>query len=151
MRIPNGIKEILQTYGNPNRADFAKNNLQLFVSVPFTYGRNKPKVFKFYAHKSIIPDLTDIFTEIESLERYYKKIMIHSFDGCFCQRNQRGSDRISTHSFAIAIDINAATNQLGRKPNQSQAMVKCFTKRGWVWGGTWKRKDGMHFQACSGY
>lgn len=151
MNVPHGIKEIMRMYGNPNSADFARKNLELFVSVPFTYGRAKPKVFKIYAHKLIIPELKVIFTEIASLERYYKKVMIHTFDGCYCQRSQRGADKPSTHSWAIALDLNAATNGLGHTPDQSQAMVKAFQKPGWKWGGEWDRPDGMHFQRCTGY
>ena len=135
MKIPNGLKEIIRTYGNPNNSDFAKKNLTMFKSAPLTFGRATPKIIKIYAHRLIIPDLTAIFAEIAELERKHQKIMIKTFDGCYNKRVQRGGTKASTHSWAIAVDLNAATNGLGHTPNQSQALVKCFTKRGWRWVG----------------
>lgn len=71
---------------------------------------------------------------------------IVTWDGCFNIRKSRGLSSISLHSWAIAIDINAATNGLDQEPTMSAELVKCFTDAGFEWGGKWKRKDGMHFQ-----
>lgn len=71
---------------------------------------------------------------------------IVTWDGCFNIRKKRGLNSLSLHSFAIAIDINATWNQLGKEPTISPELVKCFTDAGFDWGGKWKRKDGMHFQ-----
>ncbi len=53
---------------------------------------------------------------------------------------------MSLHSWAIAFDVNAFENQLNQQPKLSAGFVKCFTDVGFDWGGTWTRKDGMHFQ-----
>jgi hypothetical protein len=71
---------------------------------------------------------------------------IKSYDGCFNIRNSRGSEKISNHAYALAIDINDDTNKLGEKPQICLKLVHCFEEAGFVWGGTWKRPDGMHFQ-----
>ncbi len=72
---------------------------------------------------------------------------LQSFDGCYCLRKQRGDLlRLSVHSWALAVDFNAATNQLGHKPTMSPELVTCFEREGFVWGGHWERPDGMHFQ-----
>lgn len=74
---------------------------------------------------------------------------LHTFDGCFNIRTQRGASSTSLHSWGIAIDVNAATNGLGKTPTLSAGFVKCFTDAGWDWGGLWHRLDGMHFQLAS--
>jgi hypothetical protein len=69
-----------------------------------------------------------------------------TWDGCYIVRNARGLSSWSLHAWGLAIDVNAATNQLGKKPTLSAAFVKCFTDAGFEWGGPWSRPDGMHFQ-----
>ena len=87
------------------------------------------------------------------LEKALRNIIINglvselkTWDGVFELRNKRGSQTISLHSWAIAVDVNQETNRLGAKPTLSHGFVKCFTDAGFDWGGIWKRPDGMHFQ-----
>lgn len=71
---------------------------------------------------------------------------LKTFDGCFMVRDVRGEPgHLSCHCYALAIDINAAENQLGQEPKMSPELVKCFTDVGFAWGGNFHRKDGMHF------
>lgn len=99
---------------------------------------------KLYCNNDIINPLAGA---IKALIDTGKIKELKTFDGCFNIRLQRGSrTKYSLHSWGIAIDVNAAWNGLGKEPALSAAFVKCFTDNGFDWGGTWKRKDGMHFQ-----
>lgn len=71
---------------------------------------------------------------------------LKTWDGCFQVRKKRGLSSMSLHSWGIAVDVNAAWNALGATPTLTPEFVKCFTDAGFEWGGTWTRKDGMHFQ-----
>lgn len=98
---------------------------------------------KIYCNKDLIEPLEKAFRNIiaRSLTKELK-----TWDGCFNIRNKRGLTSLSLHSWAIAIDINAAWNGLGKEPTMSKELVSCFTDAGFEWGGLWTRKDGMHFQ-----
>jgi len=87
------------------------------------------------------------------LEKAFRNIIargltaqLKTWDGCYQVRNKRGQGSLSIHSWALAIDVNAAWNRFGAKPTMSPALVKCFTDVGFDWGGTWSKPDGMHFQ-----
>lgn len=98
---------------------------------------------KLYCNKVMIGPLMQAFSNL--IERGYVK-ELKTFDGCFNVRKKRGLTSMSLHSWGIAIDVNAAWNGLGKTPVLSAGFVKCFTDCGFDWGGTWTRKDGMHFQ-----
>lgn len=107
---------------------------------------------------------------IGPLERAFRNLVVRGYvnelktwDGCWNFRPKRGYEKkyenamnagnemlaisyLSIHSWANAIDVNASTNQLGKKPTLSKGFVKCFTDAGFEWGGNWSRPDGMHFQ-----
>ena len=48
--------------------------------------------------------------------------------------------------YGAALDFDAPWNRLGDEPTMHPLIVRVFTRRGWTWGGKWKRPDGMHFQ-----
>jgi len=74
---------------------------------------------------------------------------LKTFDGCYNVRYERGSlGKLSTHSYALALDFNAKLNPMGGKSDWSDAFIRCFTDNGFIWGGEWKRADAMHFQWC---
>lgn len=151
--VPNGRAEIVQTFGNPMLSGFAESCLD-FVSVPkelnhaFKFVDPKSKRHGFYCHKLLVIQFGNVYRKIVAagLEKELK-----SFDGCFNIRNIRGKENMSTHSWGIAVDHNAATNPLGAEPKMHEGIVKCFEGEGFSWGGNWKRPDGMHFQFAQGY
>ena len=101
---------------------------------------------KLYCNKDMVAPLSQAF---KNLIDTGKVAELKTFDGCFNIRKKRGLSSMSLHSWGIAIDVNAAWNQLNMVPTLSEGFVKCFIDAGFEWGGTWSRKDGMHFQLKS--
>ena len=98
---------------------------------------------RIYCNKLMVEPLTRAFGNIIDRGMLSE---VRTWDGCFHIRKQRGARTASLHSWGLAVDLNAAWNQLGKPPTMSKALVRCFTDAGLDWGGTWKRPDGMHFQ-----
>lgn len=98
---------------------------------------------RIYCNKDMHAPLLQAFNAIIAQNLHTS---VTSFDGCFQIRMVRGTTSSpSTHSYGLAIDINAKSNGLGQKPQLPEAIVKCFTDQGFSWGGNFKRLDGMHF------
>ncbi len=71
---------------------------------------------------------------------------LKTFDGLYNIRAVRGSTvGLSTHSYGLAIDLNARENPLGGPVRFSRGFVECFLDAGFSWGGNFHRVDGMHF------
>lgn len=98
---------------------------------------------RIYCNKDLIEPLKKAFKNL--IERGFVS-ELKTWDGCFNIRKMRGLQSMSLHSWGVAIDVNAFENGLNQEPKLSTGFVKCFTDAGFDWGGTWKRKDGMHFQ-----
>lgn len=99
---------------------------------------------KIYCSKDIAKPLVNT---IELL--HFKELLkeIKTFDGCFNIRHIRGEPgALSLHSYGIAVDFNAAENQLGQDSKLSVELINVFLQMGWTWGGAFKRKDPMHFE-----
>jgi len=101
---------------------------------------------RIYCNKDLVQPLANAFQELIRTGHVKE---LKTWDGCFNIRKKRGLTSMSLHSWGIAVDMNAFENGLGQTPKLSAGFVKCFTDNGFDWGGTWKRKDGMHFQLKS--
>jgi hypothetical protein len=109
---------------------------------------------KLYCNEDLIEPLSRVFRNIinrgclgnnnDILVRTTD--VLKTWDGCFNIRKIRGSDSMSLHSWGVAVDVNAAWNQFGKKPSMGIILVSCFTDEGFDWGGYWRNPDGMHFQ-----
>ncbi len=103
---------------------------------------NLPK--RIYCNKDLIVPLEQAF---RNLIKYGCADELKTWDGCFNIRKKRGGNSWSLHAWAIAIDLNAATNGFRKKPTLSEEFVCCFESAGFDWGGYWTTNtDGMHFQ-----
>lgn len=130
--------QCLKKYGQPT----LKNKWMVLWDVPSHLEIGLiPK--KIYCNKDLVKPLTKAFENL--INRGFVN-EIKTWDGCFNIRLMRGLPSMSLHSWGIAIDMNAFENGLGVEPKFSAGFVKCFTDAGFDWGGTWRRKDGMHFQ-----
>ena len=72
-------------------------------------------------------------------------------DWGYCYRDVRGiPGKLSNHSSGTAIDLNATKHPLGKAgtfPAEKVPMILALCKKySLVWGGTWTRRDEMHFE-----
>jgi hypothetical protein len=130
-------QQALKKYGDPNK----QLNMVVWDVPGYLEIGIIPK--KIYCNRDMMAPLTQAFTNLISTNHVTE---LKTYDGCFNIRKKRGLTSMSLHSWGIAIDLNAFENSLNQTPKLSPGFVKCFTDAGFEWGGTWKRKDGMHFQ-----
>ncbi len=85
------------------------------------------------------------------------KVWMNNLGGTFNWRKIEGTERLSTHSYGIAIDLNADKAKYWRweKPSTLASftrrdfpieIIQAFEKHGFVWGGKWYHYDTMHFE-----
>jgi hypothetical protein len=130
-------QQALKKYGDPT-----KQSALVLWDVPANLEIGLiPK--RIYCNRDMIQPLSQAFQNLISTGHVKE---LKTWDGCFNIRKKRGLSSMSLHSWGIAIDVNAFENGLNQTPKLSAGFVKCFTDAGFDWGGTWKRKDGMHFQ-----
>jgi len=130
--------QCLAKYGQPS--DTNKNMVLFDVPTELEIGLIPKRI---YCNKDLVDPLTLAFKNLINTG-FVKELK--TWDGCFNIRKKRGLNSLSLHSWGIAIDVNAFENGLNATPKLSPGFVKCFIDAGFEWGGTWQRKDGMHFQ-----
>lgn len=154
--LPKSYDDIVNVFGCPpenpeERIVWEDKNLFYFV-LPFEVKSAwdtaiSIKVLRFHKKLQDVVHNTFNFIKSEGLN-----VLIEDCGGAYFYRTKRNNNKqLSTHAFGIAIDINCLRNPYGAVPTQPYLVVSAFLKFGWVWGGFWKNKDGMHFQFAGGY
>ena len=135
-------KKCQEVFGDPK-----VNEAKFMVLAPLpqeVVGGVIPK--KTYCNKAMVKPLSKallLLKERGLLEE------LKEWNGIFTIIKMRGGTSFSLHSWGVAIDLNASTNGMGRKPTLSKEFVACFIESGFDWGGNWRSPDGMHFQLAS--
>lgn len=157
----NGIPGYLEDAGR-SRSE------QLFKSM---YGKSEAEVRKnlvqvnwfgkkvlFTKVNGAADSLRTVAAELAKLPSEYKKYLPTA--GTFNWRAVRGANRLSSHSYGIAIDINTKysnywlwenkgakeTDRIKYNNRIPEEIVRVFEKHGFVWGGRWYHYDTMHFE-----
>ena len=106
----------------------------------------------------MVPFHRDVGYQLQGFFREVRKAgllhLVKTWGGSFVPRYIRGSTAtLSNHAWAVAFDLNAAWNGLGKRPalvgqtGQVRSLVKIAERWGFFWGGWYRnRKDGMHFE-----
>lgn len=118
-----------------------------------------PKTQKLKMYVTTVNDINKkiqaISDELDSHPEWLK--YVRNPGGAFNWRSIRGTDRKSSHSFGIAVDINIRyadywlwDKQMGRphkyKNRYPIEIIELFEKHGFIWGGKWYYYDTMHFE-----
>lgn len=106
-------------------------------------------------HKKCADSLKSIFDAIwQAAGENQDKINewgMNLYAGGFEFRRMTASSRLSMHSWGCAIDFDSARNAYGDiTPNFKliPPVLEAFANEGWIWGGSWSKPDGMHWQAA---
>jgi len=90
--------------------------------------------------------------DLDKLAEKFKKYVTKTA-GTFNWRVIAGTNRMSAHSYGIAIDINTAYSDYwlwSKSYNYNNQIpieiVEVFEKFGFIWGGKWYHYDTMHFE-----
>lgn len=108
---------------------------------------------KIHSANAVSEKLAAVSKDLEKLPADLKKYVTDT-SGTFNWRVISGTDRLSNHSFAVAIDINTKYSHYWQwakggyqyKNSIPHEIVEIFEKHGFIWGGKWYHYDTMHFE-----
>ena len=112
-------------------------------------------VSKISVHKRVKPAFERVFQRIEAAGLGH---LVLTYDGGWVARHKgwNTNRNLSSHSWGVAIDINARWNPYGAAPAERGAhgsvwkLLPFFAEEGFAWGGHFqpvdKWGDGMHFE-----
>ncbi|NOX15750.1 MAG: M15 family metallopeptidase, partial [Epsilonproteobacteria bacterium] len=125
-----------------------KKNLTQVIWLP----KNENKILWFNKLQNAAKNLQKVSNELDKLPKIYKKYIIN-IGGTFKYRKISGTNRLSAHSFGIAIDINTKLSNYWKwdknrvyKNKIPKKIVDIFERNGFIWGGRWFHYDTMHFE-----
>jgi hypothetical protein len=146
--------------------DFDPGRVRLDPLFFATYGKNAKEVQAalvrvvighktMLVHRKIKEPLERVAARVDaamkrdpSLARFFD-----SLGGTFNWRPIAGTDMLSMHAWAIAIDLDTTRanywhneRTIAWKNQYPQALVDAFEAEGFVWGGRWYHYDTMHFE-----
>lgn len=139
------------------------------------YGNSKQEVEKKLVEIVWCPKLVNQkikITTVNGIDKIVKKLSedldnhpeyktyLQNIAGTFNWRKIAGTNRLSTHSFGMTIDINTKysnywqwdckckneDSRLTYKNKIPKKLVQIFEKYGFIWGGNWTHYDTMHFE-----
>lgn len=158
--FPIGIDraQIEAAYGDPDpylrdgddsdwRAEILTREKVLFQS-PVRYSGTRTMLSGQYVHKRLAEHFRAIFRDLAEANLWRH---VSDCAGVYAFRLQRGGSRLSLHSWAAAIDLNADIYPLAAPPDWKDPFVRLvvpvFQAHGFQWGGLWGRPDVGHFEA----
>ena len=106
-----------------------------------------PVLGEITCHRAVLPQLREALREVRRRGLSFL-IDTSQYGGCYGPRfiGRVAGGRLSHHAWGIAIDINAADNAFGTRPDLDPRLVEIMERAGFTWGGRWVVPDGMHFE-----
>jgi len=106
----------------------------------------------FNKRQNASKQLKKVINSLKKLPKKYDKY-ITDIAGTFSYRYIKDTQRLSAHSYGIAIDINVKQSAYWKwdktysfKNKIPKEIIDIFEKYGFIWGGRWYHYDTMHFE-----
>ena len=132
------------------KAGDTSNFIKRLMPFPLRLSYDKTAVaYNFYGHKYIADAVIEAFEDIRDYYglSFIKGYNLDIYGGCYADRMTVSGKRKSVHAWGLAIDYLPDMGAYNKPSTIPYHIVKAFTDRGFVWGGDWQTKDGMHFSA----
>ena len=114
--------------------------------------RHGDKRILFNGNQQAAAQLQKVSDELDRLPEEDLRCLRH-LGGTYSFRKIAGTDRLSAHSYGIAIDIDTRHSSYWQWDKEQryrndipQKIVEIFERHGFVWGGRWYHYDTMHFE-----
>ena len=108
---------------------------------------------KFNSKNGAAAALQEVSNELNEMVKGDPNLLEYLKDpgGTFKWRVIAGTNRLSSHSYGIAVDINVKKSHYWQWSKSyenliPEKIVRVFEKHKFVWGGRWKHFDTMHFE-----
>lgn len=134
--------------------DCRKGGVKRLTTITWLAGKARQRL-QVTTTNGVAARLEAVSKELDALPAEFDKYLIPAA-GTYNCRVIAGTDRVSAHGFAIAIDIAVAQSDYWRwsKSGEQAAyrnripleIVRIFEKHGFIWGGRWYHFDTMHFE-----
>ena len=158
------VIKLNEFYGDPRGKNgevsskwFKENLVKWTPPYPLYYsdGKNTP-LKTLYLHKKVVDVFTAAFTEVKEhfTPEQIKELRLNISGGTFCYRLMRGGNKLSVHSWAVAIDMDPGHNPFPAHWKEgmiNHSFADILEKNGLWWRGTAGDNDPMHFQAAWRY
>ena len=106
----------------------------------------------FNQKQNAAKQLQKVVKELKKLPKKYDKFL-NNIAGTFNYRTILKTNRLSSHSFGIAIDLNVKHSSYWKwdktyafRNKIPLEIVEIFERFGFIWGGRWYHYDTMHFE-----
>lgn len=116
----------------------AANFVSIELPFPIQLGFAKPKVNHVRVHRRAAPFFVDVFRDIYAAGL---RSSIRTLDGTSNVQLANKGKSWSAHVYGVAIDFNAATNELGTSGDMDPKLIAVFKRNGFIWGGDWTGQD----------
>lgn len=149
-------RDCIAFYGNPASAGWIQANT-VSVLCPWQLHVGGTPTSHILIHKKCADSLSRVLAAVwDAVGKSQDEIHKHRYDvydGSYNFRPMRGSAAMSMHSFACAIDWDAADNAFHSTKHlftDQDLLITKFKEDGWIWGGDWTpgSQDAMHVQAA---
>jgi hypothetical protein len=141
-------------YGPAGGRDCTAGTCTLPFPFPLAWDASQ-RLSRFSCHVKVAPAMTRIFANAAKHygEKQFRALKLDQYGGCYNYRKMRGSSRLSTHAWGIAVDLDPVANGLRvaapKARLSGEAYVpfwKIVEAEGAVSLGRHANRDWMHFQ-----